>query len=310
VATEIRRKSVTVPAGTTKAANFTADLSFPARVVREIDILVPPGPRGELGFRIGAAGVPVIPVDAGAYIVTDNEAIHWPLDGLWDSGSFTLFAYNTGRYPHTLEIRFLVDLAGAPDRLAKPIDPALLASVGSFVPVTGPGGAAPPIPAPIIPPVISAPPIAPPIAPPALPPPPVLLPPPVIAPPSGPQSSVASWYQELLGRPADPEGVRFWMGMTRGNGGALTFDQAVVRFLGTLEAQRDAVANPAAFVAGLYRVLLGHDGGADGIGYWAGRLKTPANPGGDLSAVGVAQAIAASPEAQARYGGAGVTVVA
>jgi hypothetical protein len=115
---------------------------------------------------------------------------------------------------------------------------------------------------------------------------------------------------ELLGRPADPVGVTFWLGMVQGHGGALTFAQAVIRFLGTPEAQADAVAGPAAFVAGLYRVLLGHDGAADGIGYWSSRLRTPSNPGGDLTAVGVAQAIAASPEAVARYAGAGVAVVA
>lgn len=111
MAQEIRRKSVTIPANTAKSANFTADLSFPNRIVRELDIRVPPGPRGEVGFAIGAAGQPVIPVEPGAYIVTDDEKIPWPLDGFWDSGSWTFFGYNTGRFPHTIEIRFLVDLS-------------------------------------------------------------------------------------------------------------------------------------------------------------------------------------------------------
>lgn len=110
MAQEIRRKSVTIPANTPKSANFTADMSFPARIVRELDIRVPPGPRGEVGFAIGAAGQPVIPVEAGAYIITDDEKIPWSLDGFWDSGSWTMFAYNTGRFPHTIEVRFLVDV--------------------------------------------------------------------------------------------------------------------------------------------------------------------------------------------------------
>jgi hypothetical protein len=310
MAREIRRKFATIATGSTPAAPQKVDLSFPARVVREVQVRVPPGPRGEVGWALGAAGVPVIPVEAGAYIVTNDEVIRWPLEGLWDSGSWTLFAYNTGRYAHVLEVRFLVDLAGAVDRLASPIDPALLAVIASSGPVTGAVGAAPPIPAPIIIPVITSAPLPPP---PSAPPPSAgagAPPPSAAPPPGGPTSSVASWYTELLGRPADPVGVTFWLGMVQGHGGALTFAQAVIRFLGTPEAQADAVAGPAAFVAGLYRVLLGHDGAADGIGYWSSRLRTPSNPGGDLTAVGVAQAIAASPEAVARYAGAGVAVVA
>lgn len=112
MAQEIRRFGVSIPAGTAIAAGFTADLSFPARVVRELHILVPPGPRGEVGFRIGAAGQSVIPYNAGQYIVTDNENIYWPLEGYWDSGSWTFFGYNTGQYAHAIEVRFLVDVPG------------------------------------------------------------------------------------------------------------------------------------------------------------------------------------------------------
>lgn len=111
---ETRVFHVTVPANTPKAANFTADLSFPARVVQELEVVVPAGPRGFLGFAIGAAGVPIIPVEPGAFMVTDGEVISWALQGYHDSGSWTLFAYNSGKYAHTLEVRFLVVLPGDP----------------------------------------------------------------------------------------------------------------------------------------------------------------------------------------------------
>lgn len=110
MAQEVRRFAVTIPASTAKSANFTADLSFPPRVVTSIHIRVPPGPRGEVGFSIGSAGQPVIPYNPGQYIVTDDEEIDWQLEGFWDSGSWTMFAYNTGRFPHTLEVRFMVDV--------------------------------------------------------------------------------------------------------------------------------------------------------------------------------------------------------
>lgn len=110
MAREIRRFPVTVPAGTAKASPQVSNLSFPFRVVRELEIRVPPGPRGEVGFALGGSGQAVIPVEAGAYLVTDDEIIRWQLDGFWDSGSWQFTAYNTGRFPHTIEVRFLVDL--------------------------------------------------------------------------------------------------------------------------------------------------------------------------------------------------------
>lgn len=132
MAEEIRRFGVTIPAGTAKSAGFTADLSFPARIVTEIEIRIPPGPRGEVGFAIGAAGTPVIPVQPGAYIVGNDEPISWPLEGFWDSGSWTFYGYNTGRYPHTLEVRFLVDLPQekAASEAAQNIAPSLVGMAG------------------------------------------------------------------------------------------------------------------------------------------------------------------------------------
>lgn len=133
MAAEVRRFLVTIPASTPKSANFTADLSFPARVVTEIEIRVPPGPRGEVGFAIGAAGVAVIPIERGAYIVTDDEQIRWPLEGLWDSGSFTFFGYNTGRFPHGIEVRFLVDVIQRSVTDSQPQTTAALSSTGATV---------------------------------------------------------------------------------------------------------------------------------------------------------------------------------
>lgn len=310
MAREVRRFGVTIPAGTTKASGFTADLSFPQRVVRRIEIRVPPGPKGEVGFRLGAAGVQVIPSEAGAYVITDDELIPWDLEGLWDSGSWTLFAYNTGRYPHTLEFRFLVDLVGGVNPTVQPIDPGLLAAVAVSGPALGPV-ALPPILAPLPPPapIVAAPlPTPPPLAPPVLAPPPTA-PPPLSGPPQV-TSSVAGWYRELLGRDGDPGGVAYWLGMTQGNGGPLDFPTAVTRFAGTPEAQADAVRAPAAYVAGLYHVLLGRDGAPSEVGYWASRLRGPQSPGGDMTAAQIAASIAQSPEARSDYAQVQLTVVA
>jgi len=110
MAVEIRDFTVTIPAGTAVAAGFTASLAMPARVVTEIRVRVPPGPRGEVGFAIGSGGVPIVPYGAGNWIVTDNEDLIYPLDGAITSGAWQLIGYNTGSFDHTLRIYFLCQL--------------------------------------------------------------------------------------------------------------------------------------------------------------------------------------------------------
>lgn len=106
MASEIRQFQVTIPHGTQVAANWTQPLTFPPRIVERITVLVPPGPRGMMGFAIGAAGVPVLPVNQGAWIVTDDDKIDWPLEDQIDSGAWQLFGYNTGAYDHTIYLTF------------------------------------------------------------------------------------------------------------------------------------------------------------------------------------------------------------
>lgn len=115
VAEEIREFAVTVPAGTTVAAPLTTPVTFPDRVVTAVSWRVPPGPSGRMGWALTSAGAPVIPIQSGAYIVTDNQADTWPLAGYLDSGNWAVTAYNTGVYPHTVYLTFLLDLIGAVD---------------------------------------------------------------------------------------------------------------------------------------------------------------------------------------------------
>jgi hypothetical protein len=110
MAREVQRFTVTVPAGTPRAGALAFPLPMPPRIVDEVEILVPPGPRGEVGFQLSSGGVQIIPATAGAFEVTDNEVIHWPLEGQIDSGAWQMIAYNTGAFNHLLQVRFLVRL--------------------------------------------------------------------------------------------------------------------------------------------------------------------------------------------------------
>jgi hypothetical protein len=101
---------VTIPAGTAQASPFRQSTQLPERQVSTLEITVPPGPSGLMGFAITMGGVNVLPVSPGTFIVTDDERISWPLTGLPTSGAWQVSGYNTDVWPHTVYLRWLVDL--------------------------------------------------------------------------------------------------------------------------------------------------------------------------------------------------------
>ena len=98
---------VTTPAGTPETAPQITNLYIPVGQLDSVQIKVPPGPQGQLGFALALAEQPVIPHNAGEWIITDDEEISWSLAGLPDSGAWQVITYNAGNYDHTLYIRFL-----------------------------------------------------------------------------------------------------------------------------------------------------------------------------------------------------------
>lgn len=133
MAQEIREFAITVPAGTLKTAPLTTPIVFPERIVTDISWRVPPGPSGLMGWQLTSAGTPVIPIQQGTYMITDNQADSWPLAGYLDSGNWAVTAYNTGIYPHTLYLTFLLDLPGSGI-------PPVLPPAGQGIGVVGAGG--------------------------------------------------------------------------------------------------------------------------------------------------------------------------
>jgi len=148
VAQEVREFAVLVPAGTAVSAPLVTDVSFPERIVTAVSWRVPPGPSGRLGWALTSAGTPVIPIQPGTYIVTDDQAATWQLDGYLDSGNWQVTAYNSGVYDHTVYLTFLLDLPGAANAPAPPPPGAGIGVVGTGGTVTPPLPVTPPPPPP------------------------------------------------------------------------------------------------------------------------------------------------------------------
>jgi hypothetical protein len=98
--------SITVPAGTAKAAPLTQDTSFNPAKVRKITWHFPRGPMGTTGFRVTSGRVQIIPANTGGWIVRDGASGQFDLRDSHDSGKWEIQAYNTGINPHMLFVEF------------------------------------------------------------------------------------------------------------------------------------------------------------------------------------------------------------
>lgn len=150
---EFLQFAVTIPHGTAEATPHRAQLPMTPRIVREFRVRVPPGGKGYVGWAIGNAGQPVIPLNAGAWIVTNNATLPFVVDGFTTSGTWWLIGYNTGDHDHTIYITAGVDRPGRPQRPITPIPPSTISTggAGGATGATGPttggaGGTLPTIP--------------------------------------------------------------------------------------------------------------------------------------------------------------------
>lgn len=100
---------VTVPAGTLEAAPQITALPIALGIVTDIEVLVPPGPSGLVGWRVQHSQETVIPYNSAEWIVTDGEVIKWPLRHFPVGNAWRMAAYNLDIYPHTMYVRMLVD---------------------------------------------------------------------------------------------------------------------------------------------------------------------------------------------------------
>lgn len=124
--------AVVIPAGTPQSVPVVIPCVFNDGSVVEIDVKVPPGPNGNVGFFVGAGGSQYVPRTPGSFIVPDNDYFTWPLANAITSGSWSVTAYNTDIFDHTIQVGFQVNETGT----AHMSQVSLLSSSSSAIPAS------------------------------------------------------------------------------------------------------------------------------------------------------------------------------
>ena len=100
---------LTVPAGTPKSSPATAAVPVNNLRIERVEIEVPHGPAGRLGFQIFNSGNPWKPDAPGDWLVWDGKTDGWWLNDQPTGSMWELVGYNTGQHPHTIYSRWLTN---------------------------------------------------------------------------------------------------------------------------------------------------------------------------------------------------------
>lgn len=120
MADEIRQFSISVPGNTPASAALSFPMTFPPRDVQGLEIIVPVGSSGLVGFAIDVGGAQVIPYLSDPWIITAGEIINWPLEHMPNSGAWSVRAYNTGQNDHAVRFRWLLKYVTGTSSLLTP----------------------------------------------------------------------------------------------------------------------------------------------------------------------------------------------
>lgn len=127
MADQVQQFTCTVPINTPPTAPAVFNFNLGIFNVDQVDVKVPDGCNGVVGFRIATAGTQLIPFNVGAWAIFNDDYLTYPLTGQHDSGAWQLIAYNNGGYSHNLQVTFhLALLADTSSGVADPIASAAL----------------------------------------------------------------------------------------------------------------------------------------------------------------------------------------
>lgn len=109
MATRYETPQLVVPANTPILAPVQAPLYANRAAIEQLEVLVPPGPSGLVGFAFWHSSRQVIPKIDGTWIIADGETVRIQIADLNPFPNWTIRAYNLDSYPHTLYVRVALD---------------------------------------------------------------------------------------------------------------------------------------------------------------------------------------------------------
>lgn len=109
MAAEVHQFSATIPAGTPMDSPVSIPLEQANYEIESIDLEVPPGPSGLVGFVLALDDTQWLPWELGEYIIWNDRTENWPLNDQVVNGGWNIVGYNLGVYDHTVTIRFHVN---------------------------------------------------------------------------------------------------------------------------------------------------------------------------------------------------------
>jgi hypothetical protein len=117
VADRVELFDVTITAGTAILTPLTTATVFADGQVTDIEVVVPDGCAGLVGFVVLYGGQQIIPAKDGKWIISNGEVIKWPLSGYPTGQQWQIRGYNTDVFDHTLYVRYLIDELRRPQQL-------------------------------------------------------------------------------------------------------------------------------------------------------------------------------------------------
>lgn len=108
MASRVELFDVTVTAGTPRTAPAVTATAFDDATVDVIEVLVPIGCNGLVGFQLRHSNAGIFPREDDRWIIANGETVRWDSQVPIDSGTWAIRAYNEGIHNHTLYVRMYV----------------------------------------------------------------------------------------------------------------------------------------------------------------------------------------------------------
>lgn len=121
MALRVLQYAATIPANTPEDAPHIVTFDLDNWELEALELQVPTGPGGLMGFAVFNNGVQWIPQPAGSWLVWDNVLQSWPFADQPNASGWSVVGWNVGVYEHTVTVRFHVNLPTQPEvQVAKP----------------------------------------------------------------------------------------------------------------------------------------------------------------------------------------------